>query len=1050
MHDDTSHVLTRVRRTLRDHIAPATYRRRLPLTLERWVVPGEPVPFAEAVGQRYTPVSPGEAWGRPWGTEWFHVTGTVPAGWPDEGTRVEVVVDLGFTDRQDGFQCEGLVYTPDGVVLKAVEPRNRTVRAPQRAGALVDLYVEAAGNPDVGSDWSFVPTALGSLETAGSAPLYRLGEVGLALLDEAVAELFADLTALDGLVRELPDSSTRRARIVAALARALDAVDPDDVAGTAAAGRAELADVLAAPATATAHRVYAVGHAHIDSAWLWPARETVRKVARTFSNAIDLMDSHPGFVFAASSAQQYQWLEETQPQLFERLRARVAEGRFVPVGGMWVESDTNLPGGEALARQLVVGGRYFRERFGVEQPVGWLPDSFGYSAALPQLLRLAGVRYFLTQKLSWNETNRFPHHTFWWEGLDGTRVFTHFPPADTYGAELTAAELARSERQFADKAASSVALVPFGYGDGGGGPTREMLAAAARTASLEGSPAVRLASPLEFFEAAADEYPDAPVWSGELYLEFHRGTYTSQARTKQGNRRNERLLREAELWATAATVLHGAPYPYDELDRLWQRVLLGQFHDILPGSSIAWVHREAERWHAEVSESLEGLIGAALSTLVGHGDLDLSANAGPHAVAGTPGLSIALAPARTRNTASEHVGPLPLTSSDVGGTQRATSEEVGALPLTSSDATGEGGPLVVLENAHLRVAVDARGLLTSIVDLAAGREVLAPDRPGNLLEVFRDIPNKWDAWDIDAAYRRVGTALTEADEVAVDGDGVRVVRTYRSSRITQRLSLAPDEPRVLVETEVDWHEDQKLLKWSVPLDVHAERATSEIQFGHVHRPTHANTSWDAARFETVAHRWVHVGEAGYGVAVANDSVYGHDITRTTRDDGGTTTLVRLSLLRAPRFPDPDADQGVHRFTFALVPGATIPDAVSEGYRLNLPPRQIRGARTVAPLVAFDEPAAVVEAVKLAEDRSGDVVVRVYEAHGSRVRARLSLGFAAASVEETDLHERPVATPRALRSSGDGEGGWELELRPFQVVTLRVRRGPRPPVVGARM
>jgi len=1005
VHDDTTHVLDRVRRTLRDHIAPATYRERVPLTLERWVAPGEPVPFAEAVAQPYTRVRPGEPWGRPWGTEWFHATGALPAGWPQDGTRVEVVVDLGFTGRQDGFQCEGLVYRPDGTVVKAVEPRNRAVRVPQEPGAPVDLFVEAAANPDVGSDWQFRPTALGSLDTAGTAPLYRLGAVELALLDDAVHDLVADLTVLEGLARELPPSSTRRARIVAALATALDAVDPDDVAGTAAAGRAALAPVLAAPAAATAHQVYAVGHAHIDSAWLWPARETARKVARTFSNVLDLMDADERFVFAASSAQQYRWLEETQPGLFERVRRRVAEGRFVPVGGMWVEADTNLPGGESLARQLVAGGRYFRERFGVEQPVGWLPDSFGYSAALPQLLRLAGVRYFLTQKLSWNETNRFPHHTFWWEGIDGTRVFTHFPPADTYEARLTAAELARAERQYAEKAGSSVSLIPFGHGDGGGGPTREMLAAAARTASLEGSPAVRVATPLEFFEAAAAEYGDPPVWSGELYLELHRGTYTSQARTKRGNRDAERLLREAELWATAAAVHTGAPYPYDELEHAWQRVLLGQFHDILPGSSIAWVHREAERGYAEVSDHLERLIGGRLAALVGDGDVPLAANAGPRAVAGVPGLAVA-----------------------------APDE-----PVPARAATGPGG-LVVLGNGRLRVTVDGRGLLTSVLDLAAGREVLAPDRPGNLLEVFRDAPNRWDAWDVDASYRRVGTALEAADEVALvdaGGPAVRIVRTYRSSRITQLVSLAGDAARVLVDTEVDWHEDQKLLKWSVPLDVHAERATSEIQFGHVHRPTHANTSWDAARFETVAHRWVHVGEAGYGVAVANDSVYGHDITRSTREDGGTTTLVRLSLLRAPRFPDPDADQGLHRFRFALVPGAPIEGAVAEGYRLNVPPRPLRGAGPVAPLVAFDEPAVVVEAVKLAEDRSGDVVVRAYEAHGSRVRTPLRLGFAAADVVETDLHERPVERARALRTSG---GGWVVELRPFQVVTLRVRRG----------
>ncbi|NLE97210.1 MAG: alpha-mannosidase, partial [Propionibacterium sp.] len=345
--------------------------------------------------------------------------------------------------------------------------------------------------------------------------------------------------------------------------------------------RAELAEVLSRPAAASAHELFAVGHAHIDSAWLWPVRETVRKVARTCSNVLDLMDQHDDFVFAASSAQQYAWIQEHRPELFERMRRRIREGRFVPVGGMWVESDTNLPGGEGLVRQFVHGTRYFREQFDVDTSIVWLPDSFGYTAALPQIMAQAGARWFLTQKLSWNETNRVPHHTFLWEGLDGTRIFTHFPPADTYGSDVGMADLARAEGQFAEKAGATSSLLPFGYGDGGGGPTREMLARARRSADLEGSPKVRLASPEQFFAHAEEEYPEPPVWSGELYLEFHRGTYTSQARTKRGNRRSEALLREAELWASTAALRVGAPYPYEELRRLWETVLLLQFHDIL-------------------------------------------------------------------------------------------------------------------------------------------------------------------------------------------------------------------------------------------------------------------------------------------------------------------------------------------------------------------------------------------------------------------------------------------------------------------------------------
>ena len=512
------------------------------------------------------------------------------------------------------------------------------------AATRVDLYVEAAANPDMTGGWAWAPTPLGDPATAGDDPLYRLGAVELAELDVDVWTLIQDIWTLTGLVEALPGDLPRRAEVLRALERAVDAVDPDAVAATAAAGRAELAEVLGRPAYASAHRVYAVGHAHIDSAWLWPVRETVRKVTRTFANALQLMDRDEEFVFAASSAQQYAWVRDHQPELFARIRKRAAEGRFVPVGGMWVESDTNMPGGEALARQLVYGAAFFRDELGVESDGVWLPDSFGYSAALPQIAAAAGRRWLLTQKISWNDTNRFPHHTFAWEGIDGTRILTHFPPVDTYNAELSGGELARAQRQFAEKGRANTSLVPFGWGDGGGGPTREMLAAAHRTRDLEGSPTVRVARPTEFFAAAAAEYPAPPVWVGELYLEYHRGTYTTQARTKRGNRRSEHLLREAELWATTAAVRAGADYPVETLRRCWETVLLQQFHDILPGTSIAWVHRQAEREYARVAEELETVIADALTLLVGPGDRELAANAGPYAVDGVPGLGVATAP----------------------------------------------------------------------------------------------------------------------------------------------------------------------------------------------------------------------------------------------------------------------------------------------------------------------------------------------------------------------------------------------------------------------
>ncbi|GAA2793005.1 alpha-mannosidase [Saccharopolyspora taberi] len=996
MHDDRSNVEKRLDRVLPERLRPAQYTRTAPCEVAVWHVPGEPVPVAEALAADYAPAAVGEAWGPPWGTSWFRVTAEVPAEWA--GLPVEVLLDLGFDDDRAGFQCEGLVHTPDGTPVKGLNPRNAFIPAgPDAAGQRRTWYVEAAANPLILGPDGFRPTRLGDRETAGSTPLYRLERAEVAVLDETVWNLVQDTEVLDQLMRELPTDSPRRHEILRALERMLDRLDLHDVPGTAAGARAELADALARPAHASAHVVSAVGHAHIDSAWLWPLRETVRKVARTVANVTALMDDHPDFRFAMSQAQQLAWIKQHQPALFERVRHHVATGQFVPVGGMWVESDTNMPGAEAMARQFVHGKRFYLDEFGLDTPEVWLPDSFGYSAALPQLVTASGSRWFLTQKISWSQTNTFPHHTFWWEGIDGTRVFTHFPPVDTYNSEISGAELAHASRNFAEHGFATRSLVPFGHGDGGGGPTREMLARAYRTADLEGSPKVRLESPSAFFEAAHADHRGPAVWSGELYLEFHRGTYTSQARTKQGNRRSEHLLREAELWCATAAVATGRDYPYDTLDRVWKTVLLHQFHDILPGSSIAWVHREAEQTYRQVAAELAEVIDDAQRALAGpDSGVPVTFNAAPHTRDGVPAMGA--------GTAAEP-------------------------PATTVARQADG--TTVLDNGLVQATVDTRGLLTSVRDHAAEREALAG--PGNLLQLHADHPNAWDAWDIDDFYRHNVRDLTTADAVDIDGDAVVVRRSTGESTIVQRITLGPGARRVDIDTEIDWHESEKLLKAAFPLDVHADRSASEIQFGHVHRPTHTNTSWDAAKFEICAHRWIHVGETGYGHALTNDSTYGHDVTRDTRPDGGTTTTVRLSLLRAPRFPDPDTDHGVHRLRYSLVVGAGIGDAVREGYRINLPERTVRGSREVQPLIAVDDEAVVVESVKLADDRSGDVVVRLYESRGGRARARVSASFAVAAVTRTDLLERPVEQP---------EGGTDvvdLRLRPFEIVTLRFRR-----------
>ncbi|ARZ66434.1 alpha-mannosidase [Streptomyces albireticuli] len=1010
MHNDRTLTEARLKRVLEERIRPAVYPESVPLAVSVWHAPGEPVPVAEGLAAARTPIEVGAEWGPPWATSWFTVTGRVPREWA--GRTVEALLDLGFDENMPGFQCEGLVYRPDGSPVKGLNPRNQWVRIGDHGGTVaggeeVLLHIEAAANPVILDYRPFRPTELGDRETADPAPRYRLARMDLAVLDRTVWELVQDLEVLGELMAELSPDSPRRWEILRAVERALDAVDLQDVGGTAARARVELAPALAAPAHASAHRISAVGHAHIDSAWLWPLRETVRKVARTTANMTALLEDEPEFVYAMSQAQQFAWVKEHRPEVYARVKKAVAEGRFVPVGGMWVESDTNMPGSEALARQFVHGKRFFLEEFGIETEEVWLPDSFGYSAALPQLVRLAGAKWFLTQKISWSRTNKFPHHTFWWEGLDGTRVFTHFPPIDTYNSQLSGQELAHAVRNFQEKGGATRSLAPTGWGDGGGGTTREMLARAKRLADLEGSATVVFEKPSAFFEKAHAEYAHAPVWVGELYLELHRATLTSQARTKQGNRRAEHLLYEAELWAATAAVRTGFAYPYERLDRIWKTVLLHQFHDILPGTSIAWVHREAAATYARVAAELEEIVGDALAALAGDGTGGGTVvfNAAPHGRGGAPAHAACLVP------------------------------DEAAPPATARPREGGG---FVLDNGLLRAEVDGRGLVVSVLDHEAGRETIAPGAAANLLQLHQDFPNMWDAWDVDLFYRNTVTDLTDVETMELTDEGtVRVVRAFGSSRVEQVLSLPGGARRLDIETVVDWHETEKFLKATFPLDLHADRTAAETQFGHLYRPTHTNTSWEAAKFEACAHRFVHLEEPGWGVAVVNDSTYGYDVTRTVRDASsgapGTTTTVRLSLLRAPRFPDPRTDQGVHRFRYALVPHASVGDAVREGYRINLPERRVPGGAAVAPLVRVDNEAIVISAVKLADDGSGDVVVRLYESLGGRARGTLSAGFAPGTVSVCDLLERPSETVTAE------ERRVPLSLRPFEIVTLRLAR-----------
>jgi alpha-mannosidase len=995
MHDDTSLTVGRVKRVLDERIRPAIHSASVPLTVEVSELAGEPIAPADGLALAFAPGSVPSAWGPAWSTTWFKLSGRVPAEWA--GRRVEALIDLGFDTSMTGFQCEALAYRPDGTPVKGINPRNQWVPVAETAngGEEVELYLEAAANPVLLDHHPFLPTRQGDIRTSSPEPLYRTRRIDLAVFEPEVFELSLDLEVLFELQAELPASSPRRMRILQALDDALDVLDLQHIAETASDARAKLADVLAAPAEASAHRISAVGHAHIDSAWLWPVRETIRKVARTTSSMTTLLDEQPEFQYGMSSAQQYAWLKEHRPEVYARVKAAVAEGRFLPLGGMWVESDTVMPSGESLVRQFQYGQRFFESEFGIRSKGVWLPDSFGYSPALPQLMRRAGFEWFFTQKISWNQQNVFPHHTFLWEGIDGSQVFTHFPSMDTYSSELSGKEVAKASRQFKENRLSSRSIAPVGWGDGGGGTTREMTGKAARMRDLEGSAQVVWEHPDVFFDAARAELPHPAVWVGELYLELHRGTLTSQHATKALHRGAEHALVEAELWAATDAVRTGAAYPHAELDRLWQTVLLHEFHDILPGTSIAWVHREAVEVLTKVLDEARMLSAAARRSLAGEGDRELRFD---------PTTGAAAPRSLSEERSDETKRPVTLESED-GGWR--------------------------LENDLVSVLVSSDGLITSAVDKSTGREAVAPGRAANLFQLHQDFPNMWDAWDIDRYYLGSVVDLTEASSIStshVDGAAVvTVTRRFSESSIEQTFSLRPGSRTVALRNDIDWHETEKLLKLAFPLDVRAAHTEAETQFGYQARVTHTNTSWEAAKFETSMHRFVLVREQDFGVALVNDSIYGYDTSREVSGDDVTTT-VRLSMLRAPRFPDPDTDHGRHEIELGFVIGADAAIATAEGIALNSPSMIVRGEREVEPLVTVAGEGIVVSGVKFAADGSDDVIVRLYESLGRRVSGELSVGFAHREVREVSLIEDDI---------DDARTGGALQLRPFEVRTLRI-------------
>ena len=777
--------------------------------------------------------------------------------------------------------------------------------------------------------------------------------------------------------------------------------------------------------------VACIGHTHIDCAWLWSIRQTREKVQRSFATVLALMKRYPDYKFTSSQPLLYKFMKEEAPELYEEIKKRVAEGRWECEGAMWVEADCNLTAGESLVRQLVYGKRFFREEFGKENHVLWLPDVFGYSAALPQILRKSGVDWFVTSKISWNDVNVMPYDTFQWEGIDGTKIKTYFLTAQnkvagkaperfaTYNAYLTAPMLAGPWNRYQQKNISDEVMITYGYGDGGGGPTIGHLENSIRL--KKGIPGIPNANPtfvhdfLSDLDKKIENNPLLPKWSGELYLEYHRGTYTSIGKNKRNNRKSEFLYMNAEWIATMQKLLNGKAFPKKELRDGWEMILTNQFHDIIPGSSIGEVYEQSDIDYAELMGKANSIVSDAQNAIAS----GIDAKNGY--VVFNPNDFVGNGVVEIDGKCAYVEGIAPKGYACV------------ITPKLDNAITVDGK---TVETKYFTVVFDDNYQIISIYDKENDREVIAEGGIGNEIRVYADHPDKFDNWEwqeysLQQKYKTV-TSVSSV-EIVDDGarKGIRIVRPFMKSTIAQTIWFYDDIAKIDFDTKVDWHQHHQMVKAAFAVDVHSDKATYEVQFGSVERPTHKNTSWDRAKFEVCAHKYADLSDGGYGVALLNDCKYGHDIH---------DNIMQLSLLKSGTEPYPEADQGEHTFVYSIYPHAgTVKesDTVELAYMLNNPMMAVQatGEASVLPetfSVAYtDKKNVLVETVKEAED-SDATVLRLYECKNMRSKTELTLGFPAKSCYLCDMLENEEKELPIV------DGKVKLDIRGFEIITLKLK------------
>ncbi len=1005
-----------------DELARHFYRPSGSVELEGAITSSQLTP-QEADGLDFKPMPPGTDWGSKWEYGWFRGLLTLPQD--VNGQRVVFALDIG---------AESIIFI-NGQAVGAKDRHHSYLTLAEEGVPGTTYHVLAEGYAGHGPRVASVgptPPDRDTVPEPGSTQA-TVGETTFGLWFEDVYQLWVDVETLMQLRDKLDPESLRVAEIDEALRAFTYVVDLelplDAMLETVREGREVLRPLLDCVNGSTAPEMFGFGHSHIDVAWLWPLAETERKMGRTMSTQLALMDAYPEYKFLQSQPHLYRMLRRRYPDLYRRVKDAIDRGQFIPEGATWVEPDTNITGGESLIRQFIHGKRFYREELDVECEMLWLPDVFGYSGALPQIMRGCGVKYFSTQKIFWayHGGAPFPYNTFIWEGIDGSEVFVHLH--NDYNARVNPENVIERWRERVQKDGFSTRLYPFGYGDGGGGPTRNHLEFARRLRDLEGAPKFRITDPITYFKDQDTRgWPDAR-YVGELYFQAHRGVLTSQAKTKQGNRKSEFALRRAEMWGTIAKAMATYSYPDGEIDEAWKTVLLNQFHDILPGSSIARVYEEAEAAYAEVVEIADQIAEDAAGHLAKGGDGLTVFNDLPWERT----AMIAL-PETFTGALDESGDSLPVQAVEGAKYTEVTVPACGWTSVQSGPAGEVTNTLTVneglLENAFLRVTFNERGEITSFVDKTAEIGEFAAG-PCNVFKMFKDVPTRFDAWDIDSMYENTPVVLNEPAEIEVVAEGplvgiLRVTRPLHHSTLIQEISLRRGSRRLEFKTTVDWQERHKLLKVAFPVTIHANEALHEIQFGHIARPNHRSRPFDEDRFEVANQKWTALVESSRGFAVLNDCKYGVNVLHNS---------INLTLLKSALAPDMEADRGIQTFTYAVTPWTgSFADSpvVIEGYRLNAPVLTVPGTTQQTSLFSVSEPNIVIETIKPADDGSSDVIVRLYESKRTATACTLHTALPVASAVETDMLETS-----AIDTLSCDKGTIELMFRPFEIKTVRL-------------